>query len=221
MQTQDGGYILAGGTNSFGAGGYDVYVIKLNSQGNKIWEKVYGGTKTDYASAILQTQDGRYVLAGATNSFGAYGYNIYILKLTNDGGLQYQKTYGGNVDDYASSIVQTQDGGYILAGGTSSFGSGGYDVYVAKIDSSCELKWQKTLGGSAADRGYSIAQTSDGRYIIAGETFSFGAGENDMYVIKMNAEANAGPKPAAKARIDKTFFSPLPYQKFILPFYFK
>jgi len=196
-QTQDGGYILAGNTLSFGAGENDALVIKLNSSGNIQWAKTYGGGWGDGASSISQTQDGGYILAGWTYSFSVGQSDALVIKLDSSGNIQWAKTYGGSNYDYASSISQTQDGGYILAGDTHSFGAGGYDALVIKLNSSGNIQWAKTYGGGWGDGASSISQTQDGGYILAGATYSFSVGENDVLVIKLDSSGNiaftAGP----------------------------
>jgi|GEM_PF-318826 len=190
QQTTDGGYIVAGYTESFEAGGYDVYILKLNSNGTLIWQKTFGGSLDDFAYSIQQTTDGGYIVAGYTYSFGAGYYDAYILKLNSDGSLAWQKTYGGSSNDMAHSIQQTTDGGYIVAGYTYSFGAGNDDVYVLKLNSDGSLAWQKTFGGSYGDYAYSIQQTTDGGYIVAGSTYSFEAGYYDAYILKLNSDGS-------------------------------
>ncbi len=191
IQTTDGGYAIVGETYSFGAGSYDVYVIKLNANGDIEWTKTIGGDSTDYGYSIIQTTDGGYAIAGETKSFGA-GYNdIYVIKLSANGNIEWTKTIGGSSDDdYGYSIIQTTDGGYAVAGRTLSFGAGGYDVYVIKLSANGNVEWNKTIGGSDWDEGRSIIQTTDGGYAITGYTESFVAGYSDVYVIKLSANGN-------------------------------
>jgi len=192
QQTSDGGYIMAGGTNSFGAGGSDFWVLKLNPFGGVAWQKTYGGTGDEGASSIQQTTDGGYIVAGETNSFGAGGRgDFWVLKLNPDGTVDWERTYGGESDDYAFAIRQTSDGGYIVAGVTYSFGTGG-DIMVLKLNPDGTVAWQKTYGGSDWDwaYSYSIWQTTDGGYIVAGETKSFGAGNTDILILKLDASGN-------------------------------
>ena len=186
-QTTDGGYIVAGYTTSFGAGYYDVYVLKLNSDGSLAWQKTFGGNGDDEAYSVQETTDGGYIVAGYTTSFGAGGYDVYILKLNSNGTLIWQKTFGGGLDDKAYSIQKTADGGYIVAGGTSPFEAGGYDVYILKLNSDGSLAWEKTFGGGLA---YSVQETTDGGYIVAGYKRVSGAGYKDVYVLKLNSDGS-------------------------------
>jgi len=195
QQTSDDGYIVAGYTNSFGAGDYsDVYVLKLDSAGTLQWQKTFGGYHNDYAYSIQQTSDGGYIVAGYTVSFGAGLDDAYVLKLDSAGTLQWEKVFGGSSDDFAYSIQQTSDGGYIVAGETNSFGADVYDAYVLKLDSAGNLEWQKTFGGSGWDEAYSIQQTTDGGYVVAGYTYSFASSyDHDVYVLKLDSNGDLHP----------------------------
>jgi len=191
IQTADGGYAIAGATNSFGTGGYDVYVVKLDANGNLQWTKTIGGKKEDVGlMSLIQTADGGYAIAGATNSFGTGNGDVYVVKLDANGKLQWTKTIGGPGDEIGFSLIQTSDGGYAIAGSTFSFGAGGEDVYVVKLDANGNLQWTKTIGGPKREWGSSLIQTSDGGYAIAGSTTSFGAGQLDVYVFKLDANGN-------------------------------
>jgi len=187
QQTKDGGYIVAGWTKSFGSGEEDVYILKLNSKGEVEWQKTFGKGSDDIANSIQQTGDDGYIIAGWTGLFGYVG-NVYILKLNSKGEVQWQKTFGGWYDDGANSIQQTTDGGYIVAGWTYSFGSGCQDIYILKLNPKGEVEWDKTFGGESDDEAKSIQQTTDGGYIVAGWTASFGTGKTDVYILKLDSK---------------------------------
>jgi uncharacterized delta-60 repeat protein/uncharacterized repeat protein (TIGR02543 family) len=210
QQTSDGGYIVAGRTSSFGAGYDNFWVLKLDSDGAVSWQKRYGGAGNDYATSIQQTSDGGYIVAGFTASFGASGDDFFVLKLNSDGTVAWQKRYGGTADDVANSIFQTSDGGYIVAGETMSFGAGYYDFWVLKLNSDGTVLWQKTYGGASLDHPYSIQQTGDGGYIVAGETRSFGAGNfYDFWVLKLNGDGTILFNPASGASVTDTTTVPV------------
>jgi hypothetical protein len=190
-ETNDGGYVLAGGTAQYGVGNDDVYIVKLNSNGNLQWTKTIGGTGEDDGYSIIQTKDKGYAVAGATNSFGAGSNDVYIIKLDSAGNVSWTKTIGGTGDDQGWSIIQTRDNGYAITGFTNSFGAGNYDVYVIKLDSIGNLKWTKTIGGTHEDQGYSIIQTRDKGYAITGVTYSFNdTDDGDAYIIKLDSTGN-------------------------------
>jgi uncharacterized delta-60 repeat protein len=188
--TSDGGYIVAGRTTSYGAGYNDVYLIRTNSSGDSLWAKTYGGDENDYGYSVAETSDGGYILAGETFSFGAGGGDVYLIRTNSSGDSLWAKIYGGDNYDRGSSVAQTSDGGYIVAGRTISYGAGGYDVYLIRTDSNGDIIWTKTYGGTDGDEGHSVAQTSDGGYIVAGSTSSYGAGFNDVYLIRTDSNGD-------------------------------
>jgi len=190
QQTYDGGYIIAGVTYSFGAVWSDVYLIKTDSTGNFLWQKTFGGSDFDWGYSVQQATDGGFIIAGTTCSFGDPLGDVYLIKTDPNGNLLWQKTFGGSSDDYGSSIQRTSDDGFIIAGATGSFGDPNGDVYLIKTDSAGNLQWQKTFGGSGTEYGYSVQQTSDGGFIIAGWTYSFGAKYSDVYIIKTDPNGN-------------------------------
>jgi len=133
-QTSDGGYIVAGRIEATTATMFDVFLIKTDANGNIQWAKTYGGTNWDGAYSVQQTSDGGYILAGYTNSFGAGGYDPFLIKTDANGNLQWAKTYGGTGHDMFFHIQQTSDGGYIATGYTYSFGAGSLDIILIKTD---------------------------------------------------------------------------------------
>jgi hypothetical protein len=190
QQTADGGYIVAGSTNSSGAGNYDTWLLKLDGSGNVSWQITYGGTLADWANSIQQTADGGYIVAGGTRSFGVGNQDFWLLKLDVSGNVTWEKAYGGTENDDTSFVRQTADGGYIVTGWTYSFGAGNRDIWVLKLDSAGNIAWQKAYGGAASDYAYSVQQTSEGGYVVAGGTYSFGKGQNDAWLLKLDASGN-------------------------------
>ncbi len=195
-QTEDGGYIVAGYIYN-DATKTDVYLIKVAPNGDIEWTKTYGGEYYDKAFSLELTNDGGYIIVGYTESFGAGNNDVCLIKVASDGDIEWIKTYGGKYDDEGYSVKQTEDGGYIIVGQTRSFGAGklgGYlittDVYLIKTDANGNIEWTKTYGGSKSDMGFSVEQTADGGYIIAGRTESFGVVGGAAYLIKTDANGN-------------------------------
>jgi hypothetical protein len=186
VQTTDGGFALAGVSATGGVFSSDIYIVKLNASGTYQWSKTYGGSADEVAYSIIQTTDGGLVAAGYTDSYGLGGNNFYILKLDASGTLQWSRTVGGSgPNGQAYSIILTTDGGFALAGVTEAFGAGSYDMHIVKLNAGGTLQWTRTVGGSSQDWGYSIVQTSDGGFAIAGSTTSFGV--NNFYTAKLNS----------------------------------
>ncbi|WP_062697874.1 T9SS type A sorting domain-containing protein [Chryseobacterium indologenes] len=214
QQTSDGGYVVAGISGSVNGdvtenhGNYDYWIVKLDSSGNIQWQKSLGGTNSDFANAIRQTSDNGYIVAGYTLSNNGdvtinYGFRDYwIVKLDSSGNMQWQKSLGGSGVDQAHDVQQTQDGGYIVAGNVlSSDGDvtgfqGSRDYWIVKLDPSGNLQWQKTLGGTNVDEAYSISQTSDGGYIVGGQSQSVNGdvtnnhGLFDYWIVKLDSTGN-------------------------------
>jgi hypothetical protein len=184
----DSGYIIAGSTDSFGAGSLDIYLIKTDANGDTIWTKTFGGDQEDAGFSVQQTFDGGYIVAGYIDFWNAEAPGIYIIKTTSDGDTLWTKRYGGPGIEYSTEIKQTlPDSGFIIVGQTIVSDSGYYDIYLIKTDSSGDTLWTKMIGGALNDKGESIKQTPDKGYIITGQTESFGAGWWDVYLIKTNS----------------------------------
>jgi len=210
-QTSDGGYIISGWTFStdgdvtFNHGYSDVWVVKLNEFGDIQWQKSYGGgTGNDQSRCIRQTSDGGYILTGETDSSdgdisGYHGGNdIWVLKLNNSGIIEWQKALGGSGIEASYSIQQTTDGGFIVGGlmssndGDITMHQGLFDFWIVKLTVTGEIQWQKSLGGSDSDWGRSVWQTTDGGYVVAGETSStdgdvtLNDGGTDCWIVRLN-----------------------------------
>jgi predicted secreted protein len=190
VQTSDGGYALGGWTASYSVGGWnDPWLVKTNSAGDMQWNKTYASPGGGQAYALVQTSDGGYALTGFIISSGAIGFDAWLVKTDSNGNALWSKTYGGAGKDVAYAFVQTSDGGYALAGSTNSLGAGSYDLWLVKTDSSGNMQWNKTYGGTSDDQAYALGQTSDGGYALAGSTNSFGAGNADAWLVKTDVES--------------------------------
>ena len=189
IQTADGGYAFTGITQSFGAGGNDVYIGKLTSTGTLSWVKTIGGTGSDYGNSIIETSDGGLAVAGWYGVNGV-NYDAYLIKMDALGNINFSNTYGGAGEDVAYSVYQNIDGSFVLSGYTRTYGAGLKDCYVLNISSTGLLLWSKTIGGSLDEEAFSIIQTNDGGIVLAGVTQSFGSGGNDCYLVKLNNSGN-------------------------------
>ena len=217
-QTTDGGYILAGYTESYGVGEADFWLVKTDSEGNKEWDRTFG--RTNYENFVKQTSDGGYILAGydcwlvKTDSEGAKqwgqtfnrgtarsvqqttdggyiprstGSCFQLMKTDSEGDKEWDRTFSKTGYDIAYSVKQTSDGGYILTGiiGCYDVGEQPLDFWLVKTDSEGNKQWDRTFGGTSYDIAQSVQQTTDGGYILAGGTGSYGAGGEDFWLIKV------------------------------------
>ncbi len=206
QQTSDGGYILAGYTESYGAGGSDAWLIKTDSEGRETWNRTFGGANQycyEEINSVQQTSDGGYILAGTTESFGATYRNAWLIKTDSDGNEIWSMTFGkvGNLEDEANSVQQTSDGGYILAGVARTYSALMSDAWLMKTDCDGREIWNKTFGVPlygdeihSIQDARSVQQTSDGGYILAGQAFHHfdeeGKSDIDAWLIKTDANGD-------------------------------
>lgn len=183
--TPDGGYILTGQTYSSPGG--DVYLVKTDSLGDTLWTRTYGGAGGDEGECVQQTLDRGYVIAGWTTSYGS-GYQVYLVKTDSSGDTVWTRTYGDTAEDRGRSVQQTSDRGYIIAGYKNYHMAGPFDVYLIKTDSLGDTLWTRTYGGPESDLGFSVQQTTDSGYIIAGTN---GARNSDVWLIKTDSSGEA------------------------------
>jgi hypothetical protein len=238
QQTTDGGYIIAGGTDSYSTGLDDVYLVRTDSNGDTLWTRTYGDTLFNHGYSVQQTTDGGYIIAGTTGSDSGTLFDFYLIKTNANGDTLWARTYGsagddngrsvwqttnggyaiagyvwvgtyhvifirtdangreqlwrmygGTGDNQGYSVQQTSDGGFIIAGTTTSSGAGGWDLYLLRTDASGDTLWTRAYGGADDEVGYSVEQTTDGGFIVAGYTGSFGT-QSNMYVVKTNASGD-------------------------------
>jgi hypothetical protein len=188
IQTTDSGYLLLCTSNSF-SNSSDIYLLKVDKQGNYEWQRTYGGNQIEGACKIKFTQDGNIVMAGHTSSYLNTSYDFYLIKANTNGDTLWTKHYGTNEWDFANSMDTCADGGFIMAGKTYDTGNAYSDILIVKTDADGNEQWQKKLGGSLDDVANSIISIPNG-YIICGTTSSIGMGEKDIYVIKTDLNGN-------------------------------
>ena len=186
-ETTDSGFIIAGYTYSYGNGGQDLYLIKTDMNGNELWSRTFGESNNDVGVSVAETDDGGFIITGSTSSYGNGSYDVYLLKTDMNGNELWSRTFGGIGSDYGNSVEETTDGGFIITGSTSSYGNGSYDVYLLKTDMDGNELWSRTFGGSEGDAGFSVEETTDGGFIITGNTGSYGNGSRDVYLIKTDS----------------------------------
>lgn len=188
----DEGYVLGGYTSSYGAGGNDFYMIAVNEKGDLKFTKTFGGAGRDEAKAVVRASDGGYLIAGLSDSFKKAGSpRLYAVKTDASGNSLWSVTYGGDIYDEASGVINAVDGGYILCGTTKSPGSGMQDMLLLKIDTRGNTVWSKTYGGKQPDFGNNVINTDDGGYAIIGSSGSFGNNNNsDIYLVKTDADGD-------------------------------
>jgi hypothetical protein len=192
QQTTDGGYIIAGEKTPLGIGWSDVWLIKTDANGDTLWTRTFGGDSSDEAEDVRQTADGGYIIAGDTRSYGAGAGDLYLIRTDPKGDMLWSSAYGGASLDFGSSALQVDDGTYAIVGVTASFGAGGRDFYLIKTDADGDTLWTRTFGGASWEYASSFQRTTDGGYVIAGHTASFGAGGHDIYLIKTDSLGNVG-----------------------------
>jgi hypothetical protein len=188
--TSDGGFILVGATRSSGSGLTDLYLVKANTQGDSMWAKAFGGSEQDFGYSVLETSDSGFIAVGFTESSGSGMGDIFIIRTDASGDSIWARTFGGSADERALKIKPANDSGFIITGYSSSFGSGGTDVYLLKISNHGDSVWAFTYGGLQDDCGYDIENAANGGYIVSGITRSFGEGGEDVYLLRLSEQGD-------------------------------
>lgn len=183
-QTSDGGYVLAGHIH---IGDSDALLIKTDKDGNPEWNKTYGGNNSEWVNSVQQTFDGCFIILGGTESYGSGKSDIWLVRTDHEGEEQWNKTYGGNSRDWANSVQETFDGGFIIAGNTESYGAGHTDLFLVKTDLNGNEQWNRRFGGWNHEFNSHLEQTTDGGYILGGRTLTF---DGNYWLIKTDADGN-------------------------------
>ena len=207
QQTNNGGYIITGFTESYGSGGGDLYLIKTNSLGDTLWTKTYGGVNFDNGWSVEQTNDLGYIVTGMIGGVVGGGPSVWLVKTDAQGDTLWTKTYDGSGADYGRSVEQTSDGGYVICGYTTSWGPLARDVWLIKTNSQGDTLWTCTYGGLGWEEGWSVKQTSNGGYIIAGYKHITNLDDN-LYLIKTDGCGNVTstfniPTPSSNRKLER------------------
>jgi hypothetical protein len=192
IATPDDNFLLIGQTYLSTSHTYAGWIMKIDGAGSVVWQNRYGGSNLDGLSMAVPTGDGGYVVAGTSWSFGLGNTDGWVFKIDGSGNVIWQRVIGGSGFDGLGPIVRSPAGGYVLAGTTTSFGAGGNDAWVLKIDDGGNIVWQKTYGGSGDDGASDVVNADDGGYVVVGSTSSFGDGGSDMWILKLDSEGNIG-----------------------------
>jgi len=188
--TNDGGYILTGLTQSMGDTMGDIAVVKVGAHGDTLWTLLHGGPLLEGGNFVMQTADGGYMVSGHTEDFGAQDCDAFLMKLDNNGKYQWLKVYGGAEDDISEGVIELPNGDFVIAGITASFCNPSPSelrhVYFVKTNSKGDAIWSKCYGGSGEEYAFSVAACSAGGMIAVGYTSSFGNGERDGWILRLN-----------------------------------
>jgi len=186
-QTYDGGFIIAGGTESFGVGESDVYVIKTDSLGDTLWTKTYGGNSTDFGNDVIQTSDTGYLVVGTTESMGAGAKDGYFFKTNNNGNTIWALTFGATDDDEAKSAIEVSVGEYAILGYEKKIGGFGKDFYIYFVNFAGWFQFGPSYGSFGDEEGFLINKTRDGGIIMVGTTDSYDVSLTDVLIIKTDS----------------------------------
>lgn len=186
----DGGHIIGGTNYETTDGGSDVYILKIDSVGVEEWTYSGGTVDNDYGESVRQTTDGGYIIVGlsAPSPFSPELGDMFVVKVSSTGVKEWSAAYGGTGSEYGYDILETSDGGYLVGGYTIPIGRSDSDMYLSKTDSTGGVLWSKTYGGTGSEGIYSLDYTSDGGYILCGNTLSYGAGGNDIFLVEVDLE---------------------------------
>ena len=191
ISTLDGGYVISGSTTSYGNGSGDIYLIKTNSDGGLCWYRTYGFSNWEEGLCVIETSDGGFAIVGRTNSVGNGWWDVYLVKTDSTGDLEWWRTYGGEDWDGGRSVVEVKDGGFLIGGYTFSYGPGAVCFYLIRTDAQGNEIWSEAIGGPSADWGHKAMYGHDGYIYFAGDSWSYGHGSVDVYVVKLEGHPTA------------------------------
>lgn len=187
-KTSDGNYVIAGYSESSGNG--DVLLVKINEEGSVLWERTYGGPGSDIGLAVNATNDGGLIVAGWTRSDSTGDQDVYLIKTDGAGDTVWTQVYGGNLDDFGTSVHETSDGGFIICGWTESYGAGSDDVYLIRASSNGDTLWTRTYGDQNQDYGEAVIETVNGTYVITGVTQDANEAMSRIFMLELDSSGD-------------------------------
>ena len=224
QQTDDGGFIFAGTTRFFG--NTDIWLVRTDDQGTMLWQNIMGSAESEFPGEVQQTSDGGFIVVGSTNDTPDLADDIWLIRIDASGSTIWSRFFGSAGSDHGESVQQTPDGGFIITGRTPSPSiQHDIDLWLIKTDPNGGLIWSNIYGGAEADYGRSVRNTGDGGYIVCGSTHSFGQGEYDFWLIRLESENPTGipdgkPGVATDFRLEQNYpnpFNPATTIEFALP----
>lgn len=183
IEVNAGGFALVGFTQSYGAGDYDVYLIRTEANGNLLWSRTYGGSSFENSGALIEVSTGGFAIIGTTRSSGHGSNDMFLVRTDASGNMLWNKTYGGLDDEGGYSLIEVSTGGFALVGYSESFGAGDADFWVVRTDVDGNVLWNQTFGGVNYDLARSIVEVSTGGFVVTGTTSSFGGGYFDLWLL--------------------------------------
>ena len=185
IQKPDGSFFILGYTltGKYSSNDTDILLIKTDSNGNKQWLKIYGGTGSEKGSSIFSSSDGGFVLTGYTNSYGGSYFSAWLVKLDNLGNEVWDKTFGSSSYDYGTCVIQNSIGEYTFTGYTESTGKGVADIWLVNTSNDGYENWNRIFRGLDDDYGYCVIESNNGKYVVTGSCKSFGSGNSDLFLI--------------------------------------
>ncbi len=186
----DGGYLLSGWKKGQPGVGSTIFLIKTDARGNKSWETLLPGNGFSCAYGFCPSSQGGMIMVGDTKSKTASDHDVFVAEVDAGGHKIWERNFGGPYCDYGAAVIPDHDGGYLVAGGTESYGTGCYDVYLIKLNKQGQAVWSKTYGGPGSDCGYALVPSPDGGYLLAGNTDSTTSGKANFYLVKIDEQGN-------------------------------
>ena len=190
IELEDGSLVMAGSSISNTNSSKDLLIMKTGSDGNIEWQTSYGDARDEIANSIGITSDGGFIITGEITNENTGNSSCYVLKVNNNGEFEWDRSFGGSLNDQGFSLVPANDGGFVITGVTRSQSDSSGDLWLFKVNNAGDMLWERTFGGENFEAGRSLQQTSDNGYIIIGQTESFGNGSNDAYLLKTDSQGN-------------------------------